>query len=513
MQDLLLAMRRRSRVALPTAVGLALTLGACQDVAAPTSSSLRAPSASTHDSYSKGRSIDNEYIVVFNDDVDDVSGRANALLKAHGGELHTSYESALRGFSAHLSAQQLEARRNDPSVSYVESDQVVEAAGVQSPVGWWLDRIDQRSSVLDLSYSWTASGVGVTVYILDSGIRITHQDFGGRASYGYDFVGNSATASDCNGHGTYVAGLVGGTQYGAAKGASLSAVRVLDCNGVGSTSTIIAGLDWVAKNHSSRAVAALAFSTSASPSLNQAVASVVASGVAVVAAAGNDGLDACGYSPGSEPSAITVGATLNQYSSDNQLSSSNYGTCVDLFAPGYQIGSDWYTSDTQWQTMTGTSPAAALAAGAAAVYLEANPSATSSQVSAAIVGNATTGVIAGLGAGSPNRLLYVGGSSPLPPPSDTGQTSSNLPPTAKFTASCSKANCTFNASGSTDDHGIVRYDWAFGDGGTGTGTAPTASHTYTAKGTYSMKVTLTVTDAGGLKSSVTNTLTIKNSGK
>jgi len=502
--------QRRSAWVLATCA-LAMSSTACQDVSSPDAGRLQPPTAIARNSQTARSQIPDEYIVVFSDDVSDVSGRANALVKANGGTLRFTYTDAVRGFAAHLSPQAVDALANDPNVVSIEQDQNFVIAGTQSGLpatAWDLDRIDQRSATLDGSYTYYADGTGVTAYILDTGIRITNVEFSGtRATYGPDFI-SGTSSDDCNGHGTHMAGKVAGTFWGVAKNAAVVAVRVLDCSGAGSTSAILAGLDWVARNHTTPSVANLSFSGALSATVNQAVASVVAAGVTVVAAAGDYGLpaDACQYSPASASSAITVGAMRQ---GDGLAGMSNTGTCVSLFAPGYQIASAWYTGDNIAWVLDGTSPAAAEVSGAAAVYLSAHPTATPAQVKSAIVGNATVGVLSNIGAGSPNLLLFVGdGTSSPPPPPPT-----NAPPTASFTASCSKANCTFNGSGSRDDSGIVSYSWSFGDGTSQTTTGATVTHTYRLKGKYSMVVNLVVTDGGGLTGSAQKTITINTSGK
>jgi subtilisin family serine protease len=492
-----------------------LALAACQDAAVPVTGVPDLSSAAPAQSNTATEGISDEYIVVFKSDVADVNGETDALLKTHGGNLHFKYSNALRGFSAHMSAAAATAIRNNPNVAFVEQDQGIHATGTasgsQSPAPWGLDRINQRASVLDQSYTWLSDGAGVTVYILDTGIRITHQDFGSRASYGPDLV-NATSSDDCNGHGTHIAGTVGGSLYGVAKTVNLVAVRVLGCNGAGTASAAIAGLDWVTANHAPLSVANLSFSGALSASVNQAVANAVASGVTVVVAAGDYGLpwDACQYSPASATAAITVGASRTASSQDEVSGSSNQGTCLDLFAPGYLVVSDWNTNDTYNWTLDGTSSAAAHAAGAAAIYLSRNTSARPSDVANGLVGAATTGTLGNLATGSPNRLLYTGdaGTTQPPPPPPT-----NATPVASFVASCSKANCSFDASASKDDIGIGSYAWTFGDGGTLTSTSPKATHVYSAKGSYSMVVSLTVTDAGGLTSKAQKTISIRNNGK
>lgn len=510
----------RSRAAWTAILGgLSLSLVACQEAVAPSGSALRDPNATAAKSVGQQSTrIPDQYIVTFANDVHDAAGLAKQLVAQSNGTLGFTYETAVKGFSARLSPEAVSALERNPNIESIEPDETVEAAGTQSPAPWWLDRIDQRTATLDNAYSWSNPGTGVTIYIIDSGIHISHQDFEGRATYGYDFVSNSTTADDCNGHGTHVAGLAGGKLYGAAKGATLTAVRVLDCSGSGSASAVIAGLDWVARNHVSPSVANLSISGAYSSTLNQAVANTIAAGVTMTVAAGDGGSDACQYSPASASGAITVGAMITDTGVDAMMSFSNYGTCVDLFAPGYQIISDWYSSTTAISMITGTSPSAPMAAGAAASYLGANPSASPSQVSSALVNAATTGVLLGLGTGSPNRLLYTGdASAPAPPPSDTGSTGSTPPPNsapvASFAASCSKGNCSFDASASTDDAGIVNYAWDFGDGTTSSSATPMTSHVYTAKGSYTVVVTLTVTDGGGLTGQTSKKLSIRNKGR
>jgi subtilisin family serine protease len=512
--------RHTLRFACYATVGaLALTMSACQDGANPVTGAAELAPVEQNQYVNAG--IPEQYIVMFNSDVSDVPGRTKALASAHGAKVGFEYGSLVKGFSARMSAQAAEALAQDPSVAFVEPDQVVEVAGagVQTPVVGGLDRIDQRGATLDNSYSWSSDGAGVTVYILDSGIRITHQDFGGRASYGPDFV-SSSTSDDCNGHGTHMAGTVGGAVYGVAKGVRLVSVRVLGCDGKGTASAAIAGLDWVARNHASPSIANLSFSGPLSLTLNQAVANTIASNVTVVAAAGEQGAppDACQYSPGSAAGAITVAGSRILAGPTDGMGLTNYGPCVDLFAPGWSVVSDWYTGDNILWMLTGTSSAAAHASGAAAIYLAQNPSASPSAVASAIVANATQGMITDAPSGTPNRLLYTGNGSvqtppPPPPPSDTVQTTPNQAPTALFTVSCQKGNCSFNASSSTDDNGIASYRWVFGDGSSETKTTATTTHTYRSKGKYTVSVTLTVIDAAGLTGTVQKSVAINNNGK
>jgi subtilisin family serine protease len=318
------------------------------------------------------------------------------------------YSTAVQGFAARLSDQQLAALRADPRVAYVEADQPVHAFTTQTGATWGIDRIDQRDLPLSTTYTYTADGTGVNAYIIDTGLRFSHSQFGGRAASGFDAV-DGGSADDCNGHGTHVAGTVGGSTYGVAKNVHLVAVRVLDCGGSGTTAGVIAGVDWVTANHVSPAVANMSLGGGASTTLDNAVANAIASGVTFAIAAGNGnflgiGVNACNVSPARVASALTVGATDK---TDKRASFSNYGTCVDLFAPGVSITSSWYSNDTATNTISGTSMSSPHVAGVAALYLQGNPSATPATVASALIANATTGKVTSPGTGSPNRLLFT----------------------------------------------------------------------------------------------------------
>ncbi|THV40760.1 S8 family peptidase [Glycomyces buryatensis] len=289
-------------------------------------------------------------------------------------------------------------------VSFVEQNAVVSIEATQNNATWGLDRIDQRSRPLSGTYTYNYTGSGVHAYIVDTGILTSHSQFSGRIGNGYDFVGNDSNPNDCNGHGTHVAGTVGGTIHGVAKGVTLHGVRVLDCSGGGTTAGVINGINWVRTNAIKPAVANMSLGGGYSAALNNAVSSAVSSGVSFVVAAGNSNRNACNYSPASAASAITVGATT---STDARASYSNYGSCLDVFAPGSSITSAWYTSSSATNTISGTSMASPHVAGAVALYLQRVPGASTSAVSNWITSNATTGVVTGAGSGSPNRLLYT----------------------------------------------------------------------------------------------------------
>jgi len=352
--------------------------------------------------------ISGRYIVVLKDGATS-STLASSLGKAdrmEGVQVHFQYEAALKGFAASLPPAALEAVRKDPNVAYVEADAIMSIDITQTGATWGLDRIDQRNLPLSTTYSYTNTGAGVTAYIIDTGMRISHTEFSGRASIGYDAVGDGRNGIDCHGHGTHVAGTVGGSTYGVAKGVTLVAVRVLNCSGSGTTSGVIAGINWVTSNHQAGqpAVANMSLGGGPSTSLDTAVKNSIADGVTYAIAAGNNNRRACNYSPARIPAAITVGATT---STDTRASYSNYGSCLDLFAPGSSITSAWNTSDTATNTISGTSMATPHVAGVAALYLQSNPSASPAAVSSALVANSTSGVVKSPGSGSPNRLLFT----------------------------------------------------------------------------------------------------------
>lgn len=351
--------------------------------------------------------VPGEYIVTLADvSPFGVGATAAALAADHGGEVLRTYRHALLGFAVEMSEAQALELSKDPRVATVEENGVVRVDVTQSGATWGLDRIDQRDLPLSTTYTYNATGSGVDAYIIDTGVRITHQEFGGRATSGFDFIDNDADASDCNGHGTHVAGTVGGSTFGVAKQVNLVAVRVLDCGGSGSNAGVIAGIDWVTANHSGPSVANMSLGGGASATLDAAVTNSIASGVVYALAAGNDnGANACNGSPGRTPNALTVGSTT---STDARSSFSNIGTCLDIFAPGSAITSAWLTNDTATNTISGTSMATPHVAGAAALYLQTRPTSTPAEVGAALVAQSTANKVTDPGTGSPNRLLYTG---------------------------------------------------------------------------------------------------------
>ncbi|MGV9451527.1 S8 family peptidase [Streptomyces sp. NPDC003635] len=354
-------------------------------------------------------SVSGSYLVTLKGGTQAPSAAGKGLAATYGAKISHTYDTVLNGYAIRASERQAERLAADPRVASVVQDTRVTLERTQkNPPSWGLDRIDQRSLPLNNRYTWPDSGgTGVTVYVIDTGVRISHKDFGGRASYGWDFVGGDKSAGDGNGHGTHVAGTAAGSKYGVAKRAKVVSVRVLDNAGAGTTAQVIAGIDWVTRNARKPAVANVSLGGSYNAQLNAAVRNSIASGVTYTVAAGNDGLPAGLYSPASVGPALTVGATDRE---DARASFSNHGSSLDLFAPGVAITSSSYAGDSAKATYSGTSMAAPHAAGAAALYLADHRKATPAQVSKALVAGAANGRVSGRGPGSPNKLLQVPGS-------------------------------------------------------------------------------------------------------
>ncbi len=407
--------------------------------------------------------IPNRYIVVFKDNAmvatNGVQRNAAAVAmdmnRRYGASVERSFEHAFKGAVVVMDHGNAMKLANDPSVAFVEADAIIRLDATQSPATWGLDRIDQTSLPLNNSYTYQNSS-GVHAYIIDTGIRSTHSQFSGRMGNGYDAMGDGNGTNDCQGHGSHVAGTVGGTTHGVAKSVTLHPVRVLGCDGSGTNSGVIAGIDWVRSNHTKPAVANMSLGGGASSAVDTAVANLVSAGVTTVVAAGNDSANACNYSPARAPSAITVGSTTN---TDGMSSFSNYGSCVDIFAPGSSIVSVGISSNTATATLSGTSMASPHVAGAAALYLYANPNATPSAVATALVNNASSNKITGIPSG-PNKLLstvFLNGGTPPPPPppppppSGSSETEpNNSTSAANAIASNQTLNGTMSASSDTD---------------------------------------------------------------
>ncbi|WP_395363171.1 S8 family peptidase [Streptomyces sp. YH02] len=402
----------RRRIATAAAVAVtALTLGTLS--ALPAAAAPASPEGVIENAGAEG-TIAGSYIVTLDESAQAETAKGRAVAAKFGAKIERTYTSAINGYAVALSEAQAKKLAADPAVTSVVQNRVFTVDGTQpSPPSWGLDRIDQKALPLNQSYTYPdTAGQGVTAYIIDTGVRISHSDFGGRAFNGYDAIDNDNVAQDGHGHGTHVAGTVAGTSYGVAKKAKIVGVRVLNNQGSGTTAQVVAGIDWVTRNAVKPAVANMSLGGGIDSALDTAVRNSIASGVTYAVAAGNDNSNASNYSPARVSEAITVGSTTN---TDARSSFSNYGTVLDIFAPGSSITSSWNSSDSATNTISGTSMATPHVAGAAAVYLAGNPTATPAQVSTALTTAATPNVVTNPGSGSPNRLLYVGGGTTTPP--------------------------------------------------------------------------------------------------
>lgn len=351
--------------------------------------------------------IKNQYIVILNKDVGSSNEFAQGIAKQHGGKVLQTYDAVLKGFAIYLpdvaGTAFVEAMKKNPKVVSVENDTIMKVdATTQSNPDWGLDRIDQKNLPLDSAYSYLQTGSGTTAYIVDTGILSTHQQFSGRVLSGYTAISDGNGTNDCHGHGTHVAGTVGGSTYGVAKNVSLVPIRILGCDGSGASSNVIAGLDWILKNGKKPAVVNMSLGGEANASLDSAVENLFNNGYVMVVAAGNSNTDACSSSPARVSKAITVAATD---STDTRASYSNYGSCVDIFAPGSQINSSWIGSNTATKVLNGTSMATPHVVGVVAEMLQSTPTATPQTISTNLLNQASSNVVKNP-SGSPNRLLY-----------------------------------------------------------------------------------------------------------
>ena len=400
------------------------------------------------------RAVPGTYVVVFDDA--ELNKRQpetviDFLAREHQAQVQHRYLNAFRGFAAKMSRAQALRLSKNPAVSFVQQDQTVALTATQSPPpSWGLDRIDQRDLPLNNAYTYATTASNVKAYIIDTGIRTTHADFGGRAVWGTNTTGDGNN-TDCNGHGTHVAGTVGGAAYGVAKGVQLVAVKVLNCAGSGSFAGVAAGIDYVTAQHQpgQPAVANLSLGAQGSDAATEiAVRNSIADGVVYAIASGNSNADACNFTPARVTEAITVNATTR---TDARASFSNFGTCTDIFAPGEAITSAWSSSNTATNTISGTSMATPHVAGAAALILSATPTATPSTVASTLLANATPNKVTNAGSGSPNRLLFVGGGTPPPStcPPVTNGTDVPIPDLATVSSSVTISGCSGNASATT----------------------------------------------------------------
>ena len=412
------------------------------------------------------------YLVVMrsSDDLDE----EEAEISRSGGRTEKRFSRAINALSVKVKHSEAGRIRNNPKVLFVELDQPMYALDTQSPSpSWGLDRIDQRALPLNSTFTASAKGAGVNAYIVDTGISSTHVDFTGRMSTGFSSIVDGNGTNDCNGHGTHVAGTTAGTTYGIAKSATLIPVRVLDCIGSGTTSGVIAGLDWIVGHHTAGtpAVANMSLGGGASAALDAAVQNVINDGVVMAVAAGNDGLNACNYSPARAANAITVGSTTT---ADARSTFSNTGTCVDIFAPGSSITSAWIGNTTAISTISGTSMAAPHVAGVAAVLIGRFPTSTPAQIATMLRTSATPNVVTSAGTGSPNYLLYldpVGGPIVAPPPPTP--VAPSAPTGIAITTGSGQISVRFTA-GSAGTSPITSYKYSV-DGGTNWATRQTGT--------------------------------------
>ncbi|HEY7569315.1 MAG TPA: S8 family serine peptidase [Gemmatimonadaceae bacterium] len=450
--------------------------------------------------------VANEYIVALRTtrvSAAQLGAQAQSMAAAAGAQITAVWGAALNGFAVKADAAALAKIRANPTVEYVAPVQVIRKIATQSPTpSWGLDRIDQHNLPLNTSYTYPTGGTVPHIYIIDTGILTTHNDFAGRIGASSNHITPTAPSgpawTDCDGHGTHTSGTAGGTTYGVMKTAVIHAVRVLDCSGSGTSTSVISGINWVINNAVQPAVSNMSLGGSADTPIDNATNNMVAAGIVSAVAAGNSSANACNFSPARATNALTAGATTT---TDARASYSNFGTCLDIFAPGSSITSDYIGSNNATAVASGTSMASPHVAGAAALYRSFNPTATAAQVATALINNATLNVVGSPGAGSPNRLLYMGFIT-------GGQPPTNQNPVANFTSSCVPEGptfeCTLNGSSSTDPDGsVVAWNWQV----PGRPNKSGVSVLYVlAAGT--VNITLTVTDNNGGTNTKTQAITV-----
>lgn len=444
------------------------------------------------------------------------SSSVEADISRAGGRTERRFTRVLNGLSVRIKNSEVSRLRNNPNVLSIEPDQQMFAVDTQSPTpSWGLDRIDQRSLPLNSTFTATAQGSGVDTYIVDTGIFASHTEFTGRLVAGFSSIADSNGTNDCNGHGTHVAGTTAGTIYGIAKSATLIPVRVLDCSGSGSNSGVIAGLDWIVAHHISgkAAVVNMSLGGGASTALDTAVQNVINDGIVMVVAAGNSNVDACSTSPARATNALTVGAT-GQYSAgettDSRSSYSNYGPCLDIFAPGSRITSSWIGGSTAISTISGTSMASPHVAGVAAVLFGRYPGSTASEIASMLRTSATPNVVIGPGTGSPNYLLYLDPLGGTPTAPDAVAPVAPSAPTAITVAPSSGSLSIAFTAGAAGTSPITNYKYSLDGGATWLTRSPASTLSpivvsgLTNGSTYSVAIRAINTAGDGIASTLVN---------